>query len=202
MERVAIADADARNLGDDSRVASLSDALRAEHVALNHYRLGPGDGFPSGLHAHTDQEEVFVVLDGTATFETCPSPVGGDSGATREFTVGAGECVRFAPMEFQSGRNAGNEALVALAIGAPPNSEDVRVPFACPNCGEAALALDFEDEFSFRCPDCGAERVPTDCPDCGNDDLRATLGSDGDSVVAACPECGTEHDHPPVRDEW
>lgn len=64
--------------------------LATSRVAVNHYRVPPESGLSSGLHAHTDQEEVFVVLAGEATFETLDGPV----------TVTAREAVRFAPREF------------------------------------------------------------------------------------------------------
>jgi mannose-6-phosphate isomerase-like protein (cupin superfamily) len=201
MERAAVDGVDAFDLGAYSTTCQLTAALDTEHVALNHYRLAPGDGFPNGLHAHADQEEVFVVLDGEATFETCASPVGDKSPDHGKFTVGSGEAVRFAPGEFQSGRNAGDAELVALALGAPRESENVRIPFACPACGDSTLALDFVAEFSFVCPDCGVERVPADCPNCGHDDLRATLNDKRD-VVAACEKCSAAYEHPPVRGEW
>jgi hypothetical protein len=57
-----------------------------EHVAINHYQVPAGEGLPSGLHAHYDQEEVFVVLAGEATFETLREG---------EVTVGARAAIRF-----------------------------------------------------------------------------------------------------------
>jgi len=36
---------------------------------MNYVELAPGDAFPGGLHTHGDQEEVFYVLSGIATFE-------------------------------------------------------------------------------------------------------------------------------------
>lgn len=200
MQRVTIDAVEGREHGADSLARRLTENLGAEHVAVNHYRLSPGDGFPGGLHAHTDQEELFVVLDGEATFETCASPLT-ESGQRREVVVETGEVVRFEAGEFQSGRNAGDDELVALALGAPRDSEDVRVPFACPDCGDATLALDFAGAFVFACPACGSERSPAPCPNCEHDDLRATLDGDG-NVVAACEACGEAHDRPPVEGEW
>lgn len=56
-----------------------------------------------------DQEELFIVLAGTAAFETMDGTI----------TVDTGEAIRFAPGEFHSGANAANEELVALAVGVP-----------------------------------------------------------------------------------
>ena len=210
MERVAF-DA-GESSGDpttDIDRRGLSGPLDTDGLAINRYRIPPGEGFPSGLHTHADQEEVFVALDGTATFETLPerdpSEPRADDDATdarrgREITVEAGEAVRFAPGEYQSGYNRGDADLVALAVGAPRATTDVRVPVRCPDCGAADFALDARGEvIAFRCPDCDAERVPAPCPDCGSDTLTLTL--DDGAVVAACEDCGAAFDEPPYRDD-
>jgi len=189
----------------------LSEALETDEMAINHYRIPPGDGLPAGLHAHLDQEEVFVVLEGEATFETLPPRDGDGSGTAGgsaddglpdeagEVTVEAGEAIRVAPGEFQSGHNDADEDLIVLALDAPPDSEDVRLPFSCPDCGHGALRLDVgEDDLTFACPDCGAEHRPAPCLDCDGSDLEATLGED--RVVVACRDCGAAFDEPPLRD--
>ncbi|MFC6826333.1 cupin domain-containing protein [Halopelagius fulvigenes] len=189
MERVSFDDAESVPLGDESEGRRLSDALGTTGFALNRYRLAPGEGFPGGLHAHADQEEVFVVVAGTATFETMAG----------ELAVDAGEAVRFAPGEFQSGRNDSDGVLVAFAIGAPRESTDVRIPVACPDCGRDDVRAETDGgEPKLVCPDCGAERVPPGCPDCGGDELRATL-TDGNRPVTVCPDCGAEFEEPPFR---
>jgi mannose-6-phosphate isomerase-like protein (cupin superfamily) len=190
MERVAIDELAATELRDGTVRRSLADPLDAAHVAINRYRVPPGAGFPGGLHAHLDQEEAFVVLSGEATFETLDG----------EVTASSGTAVRFAPGEYQSGRNDGEADLVALAIGAPRDSDDTRIPFACQACGFDGLRLDADgDGLRFRCPDCGVERTPAPCPACGSDDLRSTLG-DREEPVAACLACGATYDEPPLED--
>ncbi|WP_225741188.1 cupin domain-containing protein [Halorussus halophilus] len=203
MEHVSLdsvtADAFGSEDGIDSEQRRLSDPLGTTGVALNHYRIAPGDGFPSGLHAHADQEEVFVVLAGEATFETFEG----------EFTVEAGHAVRFAPGEFQSGRNDGEEVLVALAVGAPRDGEDVRIPADCPDCGHDQLRLETDDGLTFVCPDCGVERVPQDCPDCGSARLRITLAEEENETATrakrepqtkvVCEDCGSEFESPPLE---
>jgi uncharacterized cupin superfamily protein len=129
-------------------VKRLAEALGTEDVAINHYHLEPGENFAGGMHTHMDQEEVFYVTEGTATFET---PEG-------ETTVKAGELVRFAPGEYQQGRNDSGGVVEALALGAPKESSDVRVPMPCPECeSEDLRAIPAEDGFSFECPECAAE---------------------------------------------
>ena len=168
-------------LGDGNVRRRLSDPLGATDVALNYYRLDPGERFPGGLHTHADQEEIFVVLEGTATFETLDGDV----------DVSAGEAVRFAPGEFQSGRNEADTELVALALGAPKESEDVRVPLDCPDCGHDDLRPVWSDDRTVLvCPDCGSEHVPRGCPECGRE-LRVERG-EATRTVVVCPDCGTE----------
>ncbi len=187
MNRVALAAIDS-DLETVDRLR-LSDPLDTTEIAVNHYRIPPGSGFPSGVHAHMDQEEVFVVLDGTAAFETMAGTI----------TVEAGEAIRFGPGEFQSGANAADEDLVALALGAPRESEDVRVPLECPECDHPNLRIATANGLQFVCPDCSlTQRPKTVCPACGGGDLRVTLDADGQSVVG-CSACETEFESPPLR---
>jgi mannose-6-phosphate isomerase-like protein (cupin superfamily) len=153
MEKIAIEDADGSEVGDADR-RGLSDPLGTEDLALNYYALEPDQAFSGGLHAHLDQEEVFYVQEGTATFET-------KAEATAEgerVEVAAGEAIRFAPGEFQQGRNEGDERVVALALGAPKESTEGRVPQPCPECDESdVLAITMTDEgMGLECPECGA----------------------------------------------
>ena len=209
MERTVV-DAETPSPAHAVARRGLSGPLDTDGVALNHYRIPPGEGFPSGLHTHADQEEIFVVLEGVATFETLAGSgenenevTGGAPASPRtghEVRVEAGEAIRFAPGEYQSGYNREDEALVALAIGAPRESTDVRVPVRCPECGDADLGLDSGGErLSFVCPACDAERVPASCPDCGADGMGLTL-DDANTVVAACESCGAEFETPPFRE--
>ena len=178
-----------QGVGDGGCRRVLGDALETEHLAMNHFVIPPGDGFPGGLHAHMDQEEVFLVLEGEATFETF---VG-------KRVVPAGHAIRFAPGEFQSGTNASDSDLVAFALGAPRDSSDTRIPVACPECSHDTLRLHVDtDHQRFVCPGCGAERVPRDCPSCGGEDLRIAR-SDDDSTIAKCHDCAAVFDEPPMH---
>jgi len=210
MDRVAIAGIPADGSTVDRR--DLGGPLGGTDVAINRYRVPPDEGLPAGLHAHADQEEVFVVADGTARFETLREVDGEWVGET--VRVDAGEAIRFAPGEFQSGHNAGDDPLVALALGAPRDSDDVRLPVACPDCGRGALRLDTDGGLSFACPDCSRAAVPAPCPDCGGEDLRVTL-RDADASPASdesggaapasetggvCDDCAATFAAPPLAE--
>lgn len=167
----------------------ISDRLGLEAFACNYYRIAPGERSPGGLHAHMDQEELFLVLTGEATFETLQG----------ERTVENGEAIRFAPGEFQCLKNDSDSDLFVLAVGAPPNTEDIRVPAECPDCGFEGLCLEFEVAISFVCPDCEREHAPADCPECGHGDLQ--MRSDEKSrAVAVCKACSASFDRPPLED--
>lgn len=194
MERASASDPPAG--GERADRTDLGDALGTTDVSLVRYRLAPGEGLPSGLHAHADQEEVFLVRAGTVTFEHY---VPGDPPTAGSVTVEAGEAVRFPPGEYQSGRNAGEEPCVVLALGAPRDTEAVRLPLPCPDCGHPELRLDTDGGVAFACPGCGAEHVPAPCPDCGGEDLGATL-DEGATPVAECADCGAQYREPPVRE--
>ena len=148
MEKVSIGDVEPNAFGSDIDRRGLSDPLETTDLALNRYRLDPGERFSGGMHAHMDQEEVFVIVEGEATFETMDG----------EVTVGEAEVIRFAPGEFQSGKNDSDGEVVAFAMGAPRDSEDVRLPQDCPECGhDNVRAIPGDDGFDLQCPDCGAE---------------------------------------------
>lgn len=153
MEHVSVDDVEpsATERGVDRR--TLADPLDASNLALNRYILEPGERFAASIHAHMDQEEVFVVLEGEATFELRDG----------EVTIGEDEAVRFAPGEFQSGKNDSEDRVVALALGAPRDSEDVRIAripgvgeIDCPECSRGDMQIPDEGT-NLVCPDCGAE---------------------------------------------
>ncbi|EFW93758.1 hypothetical protein ZOD2009_01405 [Haladaptatus paucihalophilus DX253] len=150
MEKVTIDDVDGQMSAADVR-RPVSKALGTEDMAINYYELAPGDSFAFGYHAHGDQEEVFYVQSGTVTFETDDEDV----------VVSAGELIRFAPDEFQRGVNEGEERVVALALGAPRDTEEIEMYRHCEECGERTRnkieMADSRDELVTSCLDCGAE---------------------------------------------
>ncbi|MFP8890886.1 cupin domain-containing protein [Natrialbaceae archaeon A-CW2] len=191
METVRVGDLEPLEFGNGSQRHALTGLLGTTDLAINRYRIAAGDGFPGGLHTHMDQEEVFYVLEGTATFETMDGVV----------TLEEGEAIRFGRGEFQSGKNEGDRALVVLAIGAPRDTDDVRIPVDCPQCGHGDLQLRIgAQEMCFRCVECDGDFTPDDCPHCGHDELRVTRGGDGATVVR-CQRCESEFERPPIRNE-
>jgi uncharacterized cupin superfamily protein len=146
MEKIAFED-----LQNHPRVATVqkhaTEPLGLSDMALNYYELEPGESFSGGLHTHMEQEEVFHVLTGTATFETRDGSV----------DVGAGEVVRFAPGEYQEGRNENDDRVRAVAMGAPQDSGETRSALPCRECGA-----------DYHVVEVHAEGVTLTCPDCEN----------------------------------
>lgn len=150
MQQVPTDDVDPTAMGSDIDRRGLSDPLGTSDPSINRYHLEPGEGFSGGMHAHIDQEEVFNVVECEATFETMDGAV----------TVGPDEAVRFAPGEFQTGSNESDDALLAIAPGAPRDSQDVHVPQDCPDCDQEnmrAMPAGDDEGFTLVCPECGAE---------------------------------------------
>lgn len=148
MEKVSIDDVESSAFGRDVDRRGLADPLATSDFSLNYYRLEPGDDFSLGMHTHMDQEEVFLVVEGEATFETIDG----------EIVVSEGEAVRFAPGEYQTGANESDGEVVAYAMGAPRDSEDIRIPQECPECDHDNMqAIPDDDEFTLVCPECDAE---------------------------------------------
>jgi uncharacterized cupin superfamily protein len=179
MERIALEDLESGTSDVGAAAGGLSEALGATDVGINHYTVAPGDRI-SGLHAHGDQGEIFLVPEGIATIETL------DAGT---FEVESGAAVRFGPGEYQSVTNDGPEELAVLAIGAPPESQDVRIPIGCPDCGhDFRRPAMLDDAPGLECPECGAGAAAV-CPECGSEDIHAALG-EGDEPVSVCGDCG------------
>jgi len=157
MEKVAIENVETEI--NPMRVHSVrkpvSRALGTTDVAMNYFELEPGESFSGALHTHEDQEEIFYVEGGTATFEV---------GVGRETVdVAAGELIRFPPGEFQKGSNEGDERVVGWAIGAPGARHDWDELYSrayCPECEkETTQDVGFASgQFELECTDCGYEQ--------------------------------------------
>jgi quercetin dioxygenase-like cupin family protein len=175
MERVTVdeIEAEPHPMGVNRERRVVTDALGAEEMTAVHYELEPGEQFSGGLHTHHDQEEVFYVLEGTATFEhreprsgsdrsngEHSDPRDGTDGETVD--VAAGEVIRFEPGEFQCGRNESDDRVVGLALAAPGSQHDWEAleSFApCVECGEVTSHGVEEPDGSFviYCNECGNE---------------------------------------------
>ena len=157
MQKVAVdaVDVDANPRGVHEERRPVSDALGTEQFSMNYFRLAPGESFSPGLHRHHDQEEVFYIVTGTATFTV---------GREREtVTVTAGEAIRFAPGEFQTGYvpEDAEEEVVGLALGAPGTRHnwgaDLESLAHCRAC-EAEHPHESHptgDGFELTCVECG-----------------------------------------------
>ena len=82
-------------------------ALGLEHSGLSHFTLGPGFRVPFGHH-HADQEEVYVVVAGSARMKLGDEVV----------ELGTWDAVRVAP-DMTRGMEGGPEGAQILAFGAP-----------------------------------------------------------------------------------
>ena len=159
MKKLSIDDVanEPHEMGVNSVRRYVSKALGAEHLAFVFYELEPGEQFSGGLHTHHDQEELFFILDGRVTFEYTLD--------RESVVVEAAEAIRFAPGEFQCGRNSSDERVVAIVLGAP---------------GQAHSAA--ESEWVTHCKVCDAET---------RHGIRSRT-NDGGPIVAYCTECGNE----------
>lgn len=153
MKKIRLDEVEQAALSGAADRRDVSTALGTTDVALMYYELEPGQRLSGGYHTHLDQEELFYVLDGEAEFKT-------EDGKR---TVGAGEVIRFAPGEFQTGYNHydNERVLRVLAVGAPPGMDETVSIFECPNCGERAehdVHLDEEGGTgATTCRACGFE---------------------------------------------
>ena len=167
MEKVDIDAVEQAALSGPTDRRDLGRALGATDVAVMYYELDPGDKFSGGYHTHLDQEEIFLVLEGEAEFKTREPPRGsepasGDAASEgAKLTVGAGEAIRFAPGEFQTGYNHydNDDPVRGLALGAPAGMDETVSIVTCPDCGE-------EGEHDVDLDETGGV-VTTTCRNCG-----------------------------------
>jgi quercetin dioxygenase-like cupin family protein len=84
-------------------------ALGLQNSGISHFKVAPGFRVPFGHH-HTDQEEVYVVVAGSARIKL------GDE----ILDLATWDAVRIAP-ELARGMEGGPEGAEILAFGAPSN---------------------------------------------------------------------------------
>jgi uncharacterized cupin superfamily protein len=157
MEHVSVDQLSPLDEGQGLRI--LTDALGSTDVAINQYDLSPGARI-GGYHAHHDQEEVFYVLAGSLSFETRDGDI----------DLGPGEAIRFARGEFHMAYNDDDARAVAIALGAPPDSEEIESVRECTACGD--VFHHHRASFATRGigPNDAARQV--DCPECGAETRR------------------------------
>jgi quercetin dioxygenase-like cupin family protein len=104
--------------GEPARhVAELSERAGFAHTRANVWRYEPG---ASGRrHRHAQQEETFVVLQGTLSIYVGEPPVRHD--------VPAGALVHVPPGTPLQSANHGDEDLVVYAYGTPPETESAEL---------------------------------------------------------------------------
>jgi uncharacterized cupin superfamily protein len=109
---VALADAPPA-FGGAARL--LSEAAGARATGLKHVTLPPGErGVPA--HCHSEEEELFVVLDGGGTLQLWPR--GGSSEGLEEHSLRAGDVIsRPAATGVAHALSAGEQGLTYLAYG-------------------------------------------------------------------------------------
>ena len=95
-------------------VARLSAALGIEHLRANVYSLAEG---AMSQHLHRTQEELYVVLEGTAMIEV--------DGANHK--VGSREAISVPAGAWRKLSNAGLGPLTFLCIAAPPVEDDAEI---------------------------------------------------------------------------
>jgi mannose-6-phosphate isomerase-like protein (cupin superfamily) len=151
MKKVAIDDVPVANGRSASVTRNLAAELDTNEMGIQYYELEPGEYISRTYHMHEDQEEVFVTLEGTATFET-------EEG---EINVHEDELVRFARGEYQRGRNGHDGRTVVLGLGAPndPAYENAERLRYCKECEEmtAQTNADRPTGVATVCDVCGSE---------------------------------------------
>ncbi|NHN43501.1 cupin domain-containing protein [Halorubellus sp. JP-L1] len=161
MEKVDVDELDSR-MGPGSVRASLTKPLGLTNMGANHYELAPGERLAFGVHAHENQEEVFLVQAGTVTFESYPDRAAAEAGVDGErVEATAGDVVRVDVGEYQCGRNEGDERAVVFGVGAPRDGGDLDLLRDCEPCGERTAhrieLADDRESISAVCERCGSE---------------------------------------------
>ncbi len=95
----------------DLEITALDEALGAEHVNCKLWYFEPGEEIQ--YHAHSEQEELYYVLEGEFSLKL------GRSGEEEYVEVGPGAAWLAKPEIGHGHRNVGDERGVVLAIGAP-----------------------------------------------------------------------------------
>ena len=95
----------------DHDIRPVDEALGAERMKVKLWYIDPGEEIT--YHAHSEQEELYYVLEGTFSVKI------GRSGEEEFHEVGPGTFYRAGPGVGHGHRNVGDEQGVVLALGAP-----------------------------------------------------------------------------------
>lgn len=146
----------------------LSRAMNEMGFSMNYFELDTGEAFSGALHTHHDQEELFYVHEGTATFELREDP----DADSETIDIGPREAIHFTRDDvYQTGRNEHAEPVVGFALGVPGTRhtwQDVEAVLDCPECGDETIhsvvpagdetRMPDADEMVLTCAECGDER--------------------------------------------
>ncbi len=122
VSKTDLSDVDA--LPPESDVRDIDAALGAEDVLVKLWYFEPGEEIQ--YHAHSEQEEIFYVLEGRFSLKL------GRSGDTEVVEVSEGDWWRAAAMVGHGHRYLGDETGVVLAIGAPKVDDPGLDPHSLP----------------------------------------------------------------------
>ncbi len=147
----------------------LSRAVEEMNFAMVRFELQPGEAFSGAPHKHRTQQELFYVIEGTATWEVTEEP----GGERETFEVGPEEFVHFDTDDvYQSGSNQGDEVVRAVAVGSPGARHEWSEVLGladCPKCDRetAHTFLPTDDASDVRMPP--LEEMVITCRECGNE---------------------------------
>jgi len=95
----------------DLNIRAIDDALGTEEIAVKIWYFEPGEEI--NYHAHSEQEELFFVLEGTFSVKA------GRSGEAETFEATPGDFWVASPMIGHGHRYTGDDRGAVLALGAP-----------------------------------------------------------------------------------
>jgi quercetin dioxygenase-like cupin family protein len=113
LEDVPLTDlSDVEEIPPDLDIRGIGDALDLENMAAAVWYFDPGEEIQ--YHAHSEQEELYYVLEGEFSVKL------GRSGEAEYVEAGPGTFWVAKPEIGHGHRNVGDERGAVLAIGAPP----------------------------------------------------------------------------------
>lgn len=101
-------------ISEQLSVQRLSEALGTRNLRANVYTLAEGS---MSKHAHREQEELYVVLDGTAMIDV----------DEQQFKVGEREALAVPARAWHRVANVGTGPLTFFVVAAPPAEDDAEI---------------------------------------------------------------------------